>query len=155
MHNEFAQRYTNNVLFQKYHAWCLATCPYPELRDPARAVEIAQKAIELGEEAPSLWNPLGVALYRAGHPRAAVDALKNSTTRRSGGDPYDWFFLAMAHWQLGNKEQARKEYDRSVTWVQKQSIVDHELRRFQAEAATLLGLSAPPTSQRGSSADDR
>ena len=31
----------------------------------------------------------------------------------------DWFFLAMARWQLGEKDKAREWYDRAVQWMDK------------------------------------
>ena len=36
-----------------------------------------------------------------------------------GGYWFDWFFLAMAHWQLGHKEEARRWYDQGVAWMEK------------------------------------
>ena len=63
---------------------------------------------------------------------------------RKGGDSNDWFFLAMAHWQLSDKEQARKWYDQAVEWMEKNKPEDEELLRFRAEAAALLGLPIPP-----------
>jgi hypothetical protein len=33
---------------------------------------------------------------------------KKSMELRKGDNSFDWFFLAMAHWQLGEKEQVRK-----------------------------------------------
>ena len=57
-----------------------------------------------------------------------------------GGDSFDWFFLAMANWQLGNKELARQWYDRAIQWMDKNQSQDAELRRFRAEAGKLLGL---------------
>ena len=38
-----------------------------------------------------------------------------------GGTSFDWFFLAMAHWQLGNHDQARAWYEKSVAWMEKNS----------------------------------
>jgi hypothetical protein len=52
----------------------------------------------------------------------------------------DFFFLAMAHWQLGEKDEARKYYDKAVAWMDKNKPDDEELRRFRAEAAALLGV---------------
>ena len=52
----------------------------------------------------------------------------------------DWFFLAMAHWKLGNKDEARAWYDRAVQWMDKNQPKNEELGRFQAEASELLGL---------------
>ena len=49
---------------------------------------------------------------------------------RKGGDAYDWFFLAMAHWQLGEKGKAREWYNRAVQWMDKSQPSNEELRRF-------------------------
>jgi hypothetical protein len=46
----------------------------------------------------------------------------------------------MAHWQLGETEQARTWYDRAVQWMDKHQPQDEELRRFRTEAAELLGV---------------
>ena len=62
---------------------------------------------------------------------------------RSGGDAFDWYFLAMAHKQLGNQEEARQWYQKAVAWTQTNKPDDVELRRFQAEAAALLGVTLP------------
>ena len=59
---------------------------------------------------------------------------------RKGGDSFDWFFLAMAHRQLGREEDARKWYDRAVRWMEKNAPTDDELRRFRAEAEEVLEL---------------
>ena len=58
---------------------------------------------------------------------------------RKGGDSFGWFFLAMAHWQLGDKEQARQWYDRGVRWMDRNQPRDEQLLRFRAEAAKLIG----------------
>ena len=52
----------------------------------------------------------------------------------------DWFYLAMAHWQLGEKEQARQWYDRAVEWMDKNQPKDDEFPRCCSEAADLLGI---------------
>jgi hypothetical protein len=46
----------------------------------------------------------------------------------------------MAHWQVGNKDLARKWYGRAVEWADKYLPADALLRRFRAEAAELLEL---------------
>jgi hypothetical protein len=63
---------------------------------------------------------------------------------RKGGDSFDWFFLAMAHWQLDQKAEAQKWYGRAVEWMQKNQHKNPELVRFRAEAAELLGLEKTP-----------
>jgi len=59
---------------------------------------------------------------------------------RRGGDSTDWFFLAMAHEKLGDKEKARQWYDRATRWMDKNQATDEELRRFRAEATQVLGV---------------
>jgi hypothetical protein len=55
-------------------------------------------------------------------------------------ESWDTFFLAMAHWQLGDKEEARRWYYQAVAWMEKYSPMDEDLRRFRPEAAALLGI---------------
>ena len=57
---------------------------------------------------------------------------------REGGDSFDWFFLAMAHWRLGDRDQARTWLKRAVEWMDQHRPHDDELRRFRAEAETLV-----------------
>ena len=76
-------------------AWLLATDPNPNARDPGRAVNWAKKAVELAPNEGNFWNTLGVAHYRAGDWKAALEALEKSMKLRNGGDSSDWFFLAM------------------------------------------------------------
>jgi hypothetical protein len=63
---------------------------------------------------------------------------------RSGGDSAEWFFLAMAHWQSGDKQQGRAWYDRAVHWMDENQPRDEKLRRWRAEAAALLGVTEKP-----------
>src|SRR5262249_19500862 len=59
-------------------AWLLATAPDPALRDPARAVELARKSVELDPKQGTSWNTLGAALYRIGDCSGAIEALRKS-----------------------------------------------------------------------------
>ena len=54
------------------------------------------------------------------------------------GDSFNWFFLAMAHWQVGEKDKARQWYAKAVAWMDKNKPTDAELTRFRAEAKALL-----------------
>jgi serine/threonine protein kinase/Flp pilus assembly protein TadD len=129
-------------------AWFLATCSEVEFRDPKRAVTLARKAVALE---PTNWyrrNALGVAHYRAGDCRAAVVALEKSMELGSGGDSFVWFFLAMAHWQLGDRQQARTWYGKAVAGMDQHrhdQWREEGLKRFRAEAAELLGVKDPPS----------
>ncbi|MDB5314048.1 MAG: hypothetical protein JWO38_8250, partial [Gemmataceae bacterium] len=48
------------------------------------------------------------------------------------------FFLAMAQWELGNKDESRKRYDQAVKWMDEHQPKNDELRRIRTEAAILL-----------------
>jgi serine/threonine protein kinase len=119
-------------------AWVFATVPVAELRDPARATELAKRSVDLGPSVGGNWLTLGVAQYRAGDDDAAIAALDKSMALQHGGNGYDWFFLAMAHARSGRQDNARGWYDRAVGWVDQNRPDDDELRRFQEEAAQLL-----------------
>ncbi len=121
-------------------AWLLATCPDAKLREPAQAVELATKAVDLAPANAGLWRILGVAQYRAGHWKAASIALQKSVELSGGGASSDWFFLAMAHWQAGDKEQARKWQEGAMKWMEKNKVDDQEVLAVRAEAAQLLGV---------------
>jgi tetratricopeptide (TPR) repeat protein len=121
-------------------AWLLATCPDARLRDPTRAVEQASKAVERAPDASENQKTLGVARYRAGNWRGAIEALSKSEQLAPGKNfGSNALFLAMAHWQLGHRDDASQWYDRAVRWMRENnSDKDDELRRFRAEAAELL-----------------
>jgi tetratricopeptide (TPR) repeat protein len=118
-------------------AWFLATSSEPRFRNPALALELAKKAVTVRPRIGEYRNTLGVAHYRNGDYRAAIAELEESMKMRSGGDSFDWFFLAMAHWRLGDHDKARKWFDQAVQWMANRKPND-ELRRFRTEAETLL-----------------
>jgi Flp pilus assembly protein TadD len=129
------------------------------LLSPESGIEFA-KLVPLAEWAVAKWSAespatrrsslqgLGMALYRAGRFAQAIERLHEAIQAQAkGGDAWAHFFLAMAHQQLGQKDEARQWYDKGVEWVEKnQHILEknkpnqNELRRFRAEAAQLLGL---------------
>jgi superkiller protein 3 len=123
--------------------WEIIRSPNPKLPDPKRAVERAKEAVELAPQRSDCWQGLGWIHYRAGNWKDSIEALEKSCALQDdpkGGDAAQWFFLAMAHRRLGEKEQAREWYDRAVGWMDKHAPNDADLRRFRAEAAELLEL---------------
>jgi serine/threonine-protein kinase len=125
---------TNNEL-----AWFLATSKEPGWRDVARAVSLAEKAVSDAPKVGDVWNTLGVAHYRNGDHKDALADLEKSMSLRDGGDSFDWFFMAMAHWRLGDRDEARTWFDRAVQWMDSHKPNDEQLRRFRAEAEDVLG----------------
>jgi tetratricopeptide (TPR) repeat protein len=134
----------NNVKALTNMAWHLATFPEASGRDPGRALELAQKAVALAPTKSSPWNTLGVAQYRTGDGRAAIASLTKSMLLRKGSSGPDWFYLAMAYWQVGEKEEARRWYAKAVSWVKANPMDQREFLELSAEAARQLGIEDPP-----------
>jgi serine/threonine protein kinase len=118
-------------------AWFLATRPDAEHRDPRQAVEAAKQGNGMSPTF-SESDVLGVAQYRAGDWKAAAVSLGGAVQTPLGRANGAGFFLAMAHWRLGEKEVARKHYEEAVRWTDSHRPRDLEVRRFRAEAAGLL-----------------
>jgi uncharacterized protein HemY len=77
-------------------AWFRATCREPRFRDPAEAVQRAEKAVKLAPQNGDYWSTLGTAYYRAEKWKECCAALEKSMELRKGGDSFDWFFLGMS-----------------------------------------------------------
>jgi eukaryotic-like serine/threonine-protein kinase len=119
-------------------AWFLATCPDPQFQDAGRAVDLAKKAIASKPQAPEFRTTLGVAHYRAGDWPAAIEVLGEAVKIQEWFDGTPCFFLAMAHWQLGKKAEARQWYARAVRLHEKTEAKEPEGRRFRDEAEALM-----------------
>jgi len=119
-------------------AWLLATSLDPQLRKPPEAGELAQKVVERKLDIAAAWNTLGVALYRVGQYKEAVDALEKSLELQ-GENSFDLFFLAMAAWQLGNHDTAHELYAKAATWMDQNSPRNAELEWLRLEAHEVLG----------------
>ena len=122
-------------------AWQLVTVEDQSLRDAQEAVELAEQAVKLDPKG-TYFNTLGVAHFRAGNWQQAIEALKRSL--ESGEVPlvYDAFFLAMAHWQLDEQEEARNWYQKGVDWLNDSANPAPDELRFtgKEEAQRLLEL---------------
>jgi tetratricopeptide (TPR) repeat protein len=125
----------------------LAICPEPRLRDPARAVQLARRALQLAPRDGNCWNTLGLAQYGAGDYASAIAALETSAKLGQGGNAVDFFFLALSHHKLAHYEDAIKWYNKGLAWLEKnkESLERdksgaEELRRFRSEAETGLDL---------------
>ncbi len=124
-------------------AWLLLTGP-EGLRDPAAALVLAQKAVELAPEKITYHNTLGVALYRNSKFADAIKPLEHSLKEDKGRtDAFDLFFVAMCHHRLGDHAKAKDCFGRAVEWVKQQDANlpapwGEELRAFRVEAEALL-----------------
>jgi Flp pilus assembly protein TadD len=126
-------------------AWAMTKLPASAPRYADTALELARRAVALRPESPDSENTLGVARYRAGDWQGAIETLTKAEEMAPDRPlRFNGFFLAMAYWQLGHRDNARRSYDRSVTWMEKNARSDAELIRIRAEAEALLGLADLP-----------
>jgi serine/threonine-protein kinase len=123
-------------------AWSLLTNEDPTFRDESLALELAKDAVRLNPKHGNHWHTLGVAYYYAGDWNAAVEALEKgkSIDEQSDERHSSEFVLAMAHWRLGNKEEAIRIYEQANAWAADTKLNDKELNRFRAETGNLLAL---------------
>ena len=147
MLHQFGQ--TDKATDAHWTAWACVLAP-DATTDWATAVALAENSVHSEPKSVLYLNTLGAVLYRAGRfdeslaRLSEAGALVQEPSEATLFPPaYIWFFLAMAHGQLGNQEEARQWYDKAVAWTQANKPDDVELRRFQAEAATLLGVTLP------------
>jgi tetratricopeptide (TPR) repeat protein len=124
-------------------AYCLTNFSDAQHRDPSRALHAAKKALELDPQFANGYSYLGMAQYRAGDAKDALASLAKAL--QIGMDDKEdeagtWFFMALAEWQLGNQEEARKRYDQAVESMDENQLQNEALRRLRAEAAEQLGI---------------
>ena len=104
---------------------------------------LAEKALRLEETNAVYRNTLGVAYYRAGRYREAVETLRpNLQSQQDWALAFDLYFLAMSHQRLGETAWARDYYDLAVRLTRTQPGLSagnlEELTVFRAEAEELL-----------------
>ena len=81
---------------------------------------------------------LGAALYRAGRYQEAIEILE-AADRTDTGSPAVLAFLAMAHHQLRNREQARSNLDRLRQRLDKPRVAtDTDDLELMKQAAVLI-----------------
>ena len=124
------------------YAWMLATAADPRFRDPRRAIELANEVVRNTPRIREIWTTLGAAHYRAGDWKEAIAAIEKSETVAPGRfTAVNFLILAMAHWQLGEKEKARECYEKAVRSMEQGSqSVTGDLERFRREASQLVGI---------------
>src|SRR5262249_39528478 len=111
-----------------------------------RALEFAQRGVDLAANNAAHRNTLGVAHYRAGNWQSAIDELKTSEELEPGKYlAHNALFLAMAYWQLGERAQAHQWFNRATSWRDQNpaSPYDSELQRFRPEGDSLLNQCRP------------
>lgn len=131
-------------------AWLLVMRPAGATEDYRRAVILARHAADVQPKGAWHWETLSLAHLRAKQWAEAIAAADKVPNLSKIGLGTEFFVRAMACWHLGDKVKAREQYDQGVRWVESnQSRLATaqtrwlDRRRFQIEAAELLGLTVP------------
>ena len=103
---------------------CWPTAPIRRSAIPGRAVALAKHV--LPARAGHYWRYLALAQYRSGDWQDAADSIQQAMDLRQGGDAYDWLLLAMAHWQLGQKEEAIERYTQAQEAIKASKPIFYE-----------------------------
>jgi serine/threonine protein kinase/tetratricopeptide (TPR) repeat protein len=121
--------------------------------DAERVVSMAQIAVRSDPGVARFSTSLGAALYRAGRFREAIQRLNqaNDAARRQAASTTvpsqaaTWCFLAMAHFQLGQNQEARQWLQKGTGWTEPGPSTDARhwanrvtLRALRQEAEELL-----------------
>jgi tetratricopeptide (TPR) repeat protein len=96
-------------------AWAVVRSPRENPGAYAQALRQAVAAVQAEPNNGYYINTLGVAQYRGGQYADALATLTKSeklNTTKEGAHPADLAFLAMAQYQLGQKEEAKATLDR-------------------------------------------
>jgi serine/threonine-protein kinase len=111
-------------------------------RSPLAGPNASVRALELAESATAASpNPkyLGIASYRAGRWQDSIRLLEKEAPTVRRGNVLAVLFLAMAHWQNGDRARARQLYEQAGPVLEQNRLTDYALRYTQAEAAELIG----------------
>jgi WD40 repeat protein len=104
-----------------------------------RALRQAEAACDIVPNSPTFLNTRGIACYRLGKYEEALETLARCTKLRTAPNPSDLAFLAMAHHQLGQGQQAQATFTRlREVMRQHQWAADAPAQGFLREAEELL-----------------
>jgi tetratricopeptide (TPR) repeat protein len=132
--------YLASALNMQSHQFVFQSPP-PTSQEAARAIALSKEAVALTPHTKEWLSNLGRAYYRAGDWNNAKMTLEEALAVGKAVE-VDRFFLAMTHWQLGDKDQARRLYDGMVELLTKTPSRDRYVLRTRAEAAAVLGVEA-------------
>ena len=143
---ELSRQHPDSHRAQHSLAYVLSTCPAKVLRSPDRAVELAERALQLAPDNPDYWVALATAQHVAGDLSAALAALQEARHRYSGGLPIDAkLVLSMIHHQLGDHQRGRDLYRQAVDELDSEDTYSHwytmEFRTLRTDADRMFTVS--------------
>ena len=128
--------------------WRLTHAPQQRV-DPNIVVKLHHRAQVLNPKNQFVQGMLGIAYYRADQWQQAINAIQSAEDALSAKQPtekdYFAFFLAMAYWQTGDREQAQAWYRRGVAFMSRKVVNRGNTYMtppcgYYMQAAELMGL---------------
>jgi WD40 repeat protein/serine/threonine protein kinase len=118
--DEAAEDYQKAVELEFHEPWALNTLAWmyvmgpDHIRDAARALPLARRAVAFESKNKNYVNTLGVVYYRLGMYSEAIPVLENN-----GSFPpaMDWFPLAASYAFRGELAKAQEAYERADRWL--------------------------------------
>jgi serine/threonine protein kinase/WD40 repeat protein/tetratricopeptide (TPR) repeat protein len=125
----------------------LVDTPNDELRNTASTLALAQRGVDLEPANAWAWSVLGRAYYRTGDWRLSIEAFEKSSvldppTERVQAST--WFYRAMAHAQLGDKQEAIECFANAVQLAEQRPPSYQGLAPIEVEARLVLSLYTTP-----------
>ncbi|MBD3162756.1 MAG: tetratricopeptide repeat protein, partial [Candidatus Latescibacteria bacterium] len=121
-------------------AWAYLSCPEESLRDFEEGRRLAERAAALEPESPHSLGTLGLACYRTGDFRRAVEVLERRIPRHGEARAvvFDRLVLSMALFRLDRQEKARRSLAEAARLIEEHGVEDEGVARLRAEAETLI-----------------
>jgi serine/threonine protein kinase len=143
-----AKDFPRSPVFQNNMAWMLSTCPVEQLRDPSRAVEYAQRALQLSPDNADYLATMARAQYVAGDYQAAIASTENARQLFDNSLPSDAkLVLAMAHFQLGDSHRGHEIYRETVDELENKNTYSYwytmEFRVLRTDADQMFAVPPP------------
>ena len=111
----------------------LSNCPDARLRNPRRAAELAEKAVEIEPQVSNHWTALGIARYREGQWQEARTAFDKSLQLGTDGSDGDISLGRTpsigSSWQCvtgnwGRRKRRASATRKAVAWMEKNTAAD-------------------------------
>ena len=131
---EVAERDAPTPQTRNEFARFLIHCEVESVRDGPRAAQLASQAHQAAEENHHYRKTLGAAYYRTGQWELCRQTLASIP---SDPDGYAAFFVAMTHWELGDRDKSRAAFELAESRFNNR-LGNRILQSVRAEATALL-----------------
>ena len=122
-------------------AWLLTSEPEAAGDQVGQASALAEEAVQIAPTAAAYWNTLGITYYRDKEYYKAIRALSRAVSldTATGGNAFDFYYLALANHALGYAKPARDWLEHAASWTEKHPEVAGSLIKVRAEVASAFG----------------